>query len=177
MVFQHTYEDLRVNQEARKLVESIPGIEDILDTLKEYHYGVYKKGNKSIVLAPDDVVKYQTGTCIDVHIYIARELLKLNYETKLLYLGNFKDLKNSVLHLTPIFKYQNKWYNLEYTWRKYKKLHGPFESKEEVISVIKKNFITEYKEYTEENVISHIDKLIKMLPKEIDTFVSKLSKM
>nr|DAN33027.1 MAG TPA: Transglutaminase-like superfamily [Caudoviricetes sp.] len=177
MLFQHTYEDIRVNQEAKKLVESIPGIEEILDTLKEYTYGIYKKGKKSIVLAPDDVVKYQTGTCIDVHIYIARELLKLKYETKLLYLGNFKDLKNSVLHLTPIFKYQDKWYNLERTWSKYKKLHGPFESKEEVIDFVKNNFKKEYKEYTEENLISHIDKLIKMLPKEIDTFVSKLSKI
>lgn len=129
-----------------KLVKNqIPDvIQNIWNQLQGIKYGVWSDKEKAPIsmndkkldepgyfykycktLSPKEVLKYKSGTCFDVTIltcYLA-QMNKLKYDA---YYYESVDMKNKPVstHMVPAVQYQNKWYLLEYS---YKKICGVYE--------------------------------------------------
>lgn len=154
----------------------------ILDSLSSVEYGFYdykhkkpliedeleKADSKYIhyncrVLKPDELLKYKVGTCWDTSLYIYSKLKEAGYrKVRLIYLEIWD--KQFTTHACTVYQHINSklWYWMEYSWEKYRGIHGGIFRFDFLIKRIRDYFCNEYHVSKPEyiNISVDVDKLL-----------------
>lgn len=83
------------------------------------------------ILKPDELEKYQVGTCYDISLYEYLQLSKMNYNPKFVFIC----LKDGRSHTAVFFKYHRLWWWMEYAWYAQKGIHGPCKLDSEILEI------------------------------------------
>lgn len=113
--------------------------EELLEWMNKnltYH-GVVKK----YLFTPEEVVKKGLAHCWESTELERRELHFLGYNCKTILL--YTD-KLSVTHTALIYVKDNKFYWFEWAWYKHEGIHGPFNTKKDVINYVLDLFIKQH---------------------------------
>lgn len=90
------------------------------------------------MLLPEEVYKYKRGTCWDQTIFedyvFKRDFPKL--ESKIFFIAQFINEKESNTHTMLVYKRDNKWYWFENSYFKHRGIHGPYSSPEQIVKTV-----------------------------------------
>jgi len=82
------------------------------------------------MLLPNEVLEYKVGVCWDQTIFEAYVFKKLfDFETKTIFIQQYKVGTHTFL----IYKKNDKWYHFENSFHKYRGIHGPYGSIEDIV--------------------------------------------
>ena len=138
---------------AKSQSQTIQKIHEFLDSMNNIKWGWIDENNEKHtntdewldtyhVMSPNEVRKYEIGTCIDQTI-LEQEWFKKNLpniQTKILWMQQFKDDD----HMWLAFKYNDKWYRFEHSWADQRGIHGPYNTAKDTEKKVNKgsNFNT-----------------------------------
>lgn len=97
------------------------------------------------ILKPAEVWQHKCGTCWDTTLLIYDELIRMKYKDVDAFWFESKSASSSAMstHTSVLFQdpTSKKYFWFEYSWFQHKGLHGPFDSKAQFFSILKKDYI------------------------------------
>ena len=129
-----------LNEESKK--KTLQDVERYLSSLSYIQYGIYADGKVHSAssklfcdvyrnMTPDEIRQYKCGVCWDTSHMIYKDLSKMGFKCKEIYLISY-DMPNLPTHSFTIFKDSGKWRVCEYSWNAYRGVSKAFSSVEEI---------------------------------------------
>ena len=111
---------------------SLIKVNQLLDHMKTFTYGIYKEHNTWYIQSPENLEKSKLGVCHDFSLYAYYHLTKNGYNCKLMYLTNSSVTKT---HSFVIMTIHNKQYWFESAWEDYVGIHELKNGYKDIVSL------------------------------------------